>query len=45
VLALSPEDEQRYAAWGARFYCTVTTGLITRAFKEAAQGGRAALNY
>ena len=45
ILALSPEDEQRYGAWGARYFATVTTGLIMRAFKDAAQGGRAKLDY
>ena len=45
VLALTHEDEDRYASWGARYFATVTTGLISRALKEAAQGGRAALNY
>ena len=45
ILALTPEEEQRYAAWGARYFATVTTGLILRAFKEAAQGGKASLNY
>ena len=45
VLALTPEEEQRYSAWGARYFATVTTGLIMRAFKDAAQGGRAALDY
>ena len=45
ILALTLEEEQRYSAWGARYFATVTTGLIMRAFKDAAQGGRAALNY
>lgn len=45
VLALTLEEEQRYSAWGARFFATVTTGLIMRAFKDAAQGGRAKLDY
>ncbi len=45
VLALTAEEEQRYAGWGARYFATVTTGLIMRAFKDAAQGGRASLNY
>lgn len=45
ILALTPEDEDRYAAWGARYFASVTTGIITKALKEAAQGGRAALNY
>ena len=45
ILALTPADEEKYAPWGARYFATVTTGLIMKAFKEAAQGGRAALNY
>ena len=45
VLALTREEEQRYGAWGARYFASVTTGLIMRAFKDAAQGGRAKLNY
>lgn len=45
ILALTPDDEKKYAEWGARYFATVSTGLITKAFKEAAQGGRAKLNY
>ncbi len=45
ILALTPEDEDKYAAWGARYFATVSTGIITKALKEAAQGGRAQLNY
>ncbi len=45
ILALTPEDEDKYAAWGARYFASVTTGIITKALKEAAQGGRATLNY
>ena len=45
VLALTPEEELRYKSWGARFFATVTTGLIMRAFKDAVQGGRATLTY
>jgi 4-hydroxy-2-oxoheptanedioate aldolase len=45
VLALSPEEEARYAAWGARYFATTTTGLITKAFREAASGGTAELKY
>lgn len=40
VLALTPEDEQKYAAWGARYFASVTTGIFTRALKQAAQAGR-----
>ena len=45
VLALTQDEELRYKDWGARFFATVTTGLIMRAFKDAAQGGRAKLDY
>ena len=45
ILALTAAEEQCYAAWGARYFATVTTALIMRAFKDAAQGSRAALNY
>ena len=45
VLALSPADEDRYAEWGARYFATVTTAIITRALKEAAQGGRKPMSY
>ena len=40
VLALTPEDEKKYAAWGARYFASVTTGIFTRALKQAAQAGR-----
>jgi 4-hydroxy-2-oxoheptanedioate aldolase len=45
VLALTAEEEERYAGWGARYFATTTTGLITKAFREAAQGGRVKLAY
>ncbi len=45
ILALCPADEEKYAAWGARYFATVTTGIIMKALKEAAQGGRAQLAY
>lgn len=45
ILALNPADEKKYADWGARYFATVTTGLFTKALKDAAQGGRAQLNY
>lgn len=40
ILALNLADEAKYAAWGARYFASVTTGIITKAFREAAQGGR-----
>lgn len=45
VLALTPEEEERYAAWGGRYFATVTTSLMTRAFQQAARQGRAELSY
>ena len=45
ILALTPEDEEKYAAWGARYFATVSTGIIIKALKEAAEGGRGPLNY
>jgi 4-hydroxy-2-oxoheptanedioate aldolase len=41
TIALTPEDEDKYGAWGARYFASVTTSLITRAFQQAsAAGGR-----
>ena len=40
VLALSPEDEARYASWGARYFANVITGVITKALKDNASAGR-----
>jgi 4-hydroxy-2-oxoheptanedioate aldolase len=45
VLALNAEEQSRYAAWGGRYFASVTTGLITQAFAQAARGGRSALAY
>jgi len=45
ILALTPQDEDRYAAWGARYFATVTSAIILRALTDAAQGGRAKINY
>jgi len=46
ILSLTGEDEERYAALGARFFANVTTALITRAFAQAARpGGEGALRY
>lgn len=39
TLALSPDDEERYAVTGARYFATVATGLITKALREAALAG------
>lgn len=45
ILALNVDEETRYAAWGARYFASVTTGLITQAFRQAAQGTRGSLAY
>jgi 4-hydroxy-2-oxoheptanedioate aldolase len=45
VLALNLIEENRYAAWGGRYFASVTTGLITQAFAQAARGGRDGVNY
>ena len=45
ILALSPEDEDKYAAWGARYFASVSTGIITKALKDAAQGSRQQIAY
>ena len=48
---LSPNDEEKYAAWSARYFANVTTSIISHAFRQAAQadssdkGGAAALKY
>jgi len=36
IIALTPEDEEKYAAMGARYFANVTTAIITRALKQAA---------
>ncbi len=46
IIALSPEDEELFAAQGARFFANVTTSVITAALAKAAQGaGGAPLAY
>lgn len=40
ILALTPEDEERFGAWGARFFATATTAVITQALHQAATQGR-----
>ncbi len=39
VLALTADEQKRYAGWGARYFATVTTSLFTQALRQAAQGG------
>ena len=45
ILALTPEDEDKYAAWGARYFASVSSGIITKALKEAAQAIRHKVVY
>jgi 4-hydroxy-2-oxoheptanedioate aldolase len=45
VLALNAEEEQRYAGWGARFFASVTTSLISQALRGASQGQVRAAGY
>ena len=40
VLALTPEDEARYASWGASYFANVITSVLTKALKDAAHAGR-----
>jgi len=40
ILGLTPADEERYAAFGARYFANVATALITRAFAQAAAAGQ-----
>jgi 4-hydroxy-2-oxoheptanedioate aldolase len=46
IIALTPADEQKYGAWGARYLCNVSTSIITRALAQAASAGQdASLRY
>ena len=45
ILALTAADEEKYADWGARYFTNVATGIITKALKDAAQGGQAKMSY
>ena len=45
ILALTSEEEDRYAAWGARYFANVSTSLITKAFREVAQRSVSKLSY
>ena len=42
TLALTHADEEKYSQYGARYFASVTTSIITRAFREAATAGREA---
>lgn len=46
IISLTPEDEEKYAALGARYFANVSTALITRALKQAAAPtGAATIKY
>jgi len=46
IIALTPEDEEKYAALGARYFANVSTAVITRALKIAANPQQeAAIRY
>lgn len=39
TIALSPEAEDKYAAWGARYFANVASSIITQALRQAASRG------
>ena len=43
TLALTPEDAKKVAGWGANYLVSVTTSIMTKAFREAAGADRNAL--
>ncbi|KCB49495.1 HpcH/HpaI aldolase family protein [Bordetella hinzii] len=46
IIALTPQDEEKYGAMGARYFANVSTSIITRALAQAASAGRdAPLRY
>jgi 4-hydroxy-2-oxoheptanedioate aldolase len=40
IIALTPHDEEKYGALGARYFANVSTSIITRALAQAASAGR-----
>ena len=40
ILALTVEEEARYATWGARYFASNTAGILMAALREAATRGR-----
>lgn len=42
IIALTPQDEEKYGAMGARYFANVSTSIITRALAQAAAAGREA---
>ena len=43
IIALTSEDEEKYAALGARYFANVSTAIITRSLKIAANPGQEAV--
>lgn len=39
IIALTPQDEEKYGAMGARYFANVSTSIITRALAQAASAG------
>lgn len=39
VIAMTPADEEKFGAWGARYFASVTTSIITQAFQQASSAG------
>ncbi len=37
IIGMNPADEARYGPWGARFFATVASSLITQALRQAAR--------
>ncbi|HAP24257.1 MAG TPA: 4-hydroxy-2-oxovalerate aldolase [Achromobacter sp.] len=42
IIALTPQDEEKYGEMGARYFANVSTSIITRALAQAASAGREA---
>lgn len=42
IIALTPQDEEKYGAMGARYFANVSTSIITRALAQAVSAGREA---
>ena len=42
IIALTPADEEKYGALGARYFANVSTSIITKALAQAASGGKEA---
>lgn len=40
ILAFTPEEEARYAAWGARYFASNTAGILLKALRDVARQGR-----